>query len=58
VIAPVAQQPDLSYWHPAGIPPAIATWNRIVGVVSALGTARYLRYVLSAATERNERNMQ
>jgi hypothetical protein len=58
VIAPVAQQPDLSYWHPAGIPPAIAAWNRIVGVVSSLGATRYLRCVLSVATERNERNMQ
>lgn len=55
VIAPVAQQPDLSYWKTAGTPPAIATWNRIVGVVSSLGATRYLRYVLSAATERNER---
>jgi len=54
-LAPVAQQPDLSYWHPAGIPPAIATWNRIVGVVSALGTARYLRYVLSAQPGCSER---
>jgi hypothetical protein len=49
VIAPVAQQPDLSYWKTAGTPPAIATWNRIVGVVSSLGATRYLRYVLSAA---------
>ncbi len=49
VIAPVAQQPDLSYWTTAGTPPTIATWNRIVGVVSSLGATRYLRYVLSAA---------
>jgi hypothetical protein len=52
VIAPVAQQPDLSYWKTVGTPPAIATWNRIVGVVSSLGTTRYLRYVLSASRER------
>jgi hypothetical protein len=35
--------------------PDMAWVHRIVGVVSALGTARYLRYVLSAQTGRSER---
>lgn len=55
-LAPVMQQPDVSYWQATGIPPAIATWNRIVGVVSTLGTARYLRYVLSVSPGCQERN--
>lgn len=55
-LAPVVQQPDVSYWQAAGTPPAIATWNRIVGVVSPLGTTRYLRYVLSVSPGRQERN--
>ncbi len=54
-LAPVAQQPDLSYWKTAGTPLAIATWNRIVGIVSSLGATRYLRYVLSAQPGRSER---
>lgn len=55
VIAPAAQQPDVSYWQADGAPPAIAAWNRIVGVVSSIGSTRYLRYVLSAATGGRER---
>lgn len=48
-LVPVAHQPDLSYWQATGtLPPSIATWNRIVGVVGTLGAERYLRYVVSA----------
>jgi hypothetical protein len=54
-LAPVAQQPALSFWQAAGTPPAIVAWDRIVGVVGTLGTTRYLRYVLSTSTERRER---
>lgn len=55
VIAPAAQQPDLSYWQADGTPPAIAAWNRIAGVVSSIGSTCYLRYVLSAAPGGHER---
>ncbi|MEI8305710.1 MAG: hypothetical protein WCF99_01475 [Chloroflexales bacterium] len=55
-LAPVAQQSDVSYWQAMGmLPPAIISWNRIVGVVSALGPTRYLRYVLSTSAGHHER---
>lgn len=55
ILAPVAQQPDVSYWQVPGALPAIVHWNRIAGVVSTLGATRYLRYVLSCREEHQER---
>jgi len=49
VIAPLAQQPDFSFWQqPGGIPAPIVTWNRMYGVITTLGATRYLRYLLTA----------
>lgn len=52
VIAPLAQQPDLSFWQPGGIVAPIVTWNRMHGVITTLGATRYLRYLLSTAHAR------
>ena len=47
-IAPVAQFPDVSYWHSRSAHPSMVRWNQIVGVTAPLGTQRTLRYVLSS----------